>query len=362
MRHALLILLAAPLLSHAAPASSPSTAPTSSPSTAPTSTPPEAAQPGLLPALAAVAPGLLLHGSGLYLAGDPQGARALLIAEGAGLGALLGGIGLLAVTGASREASGPLIGLTLMGAGLFTTSALADLYGAAGGAALSGRPRPWPMLSLTLGHRAVSDPIFSYEHLAHLDARLAQGAWGLRLGALIGLDESTHRLEGDLSYRLGGRRISWLDLRLGARRHRVEDLSALTGEAALRGRLGLGALSPTLSGAFALGELGWGLELRGYEGLPNRGGLGEEASALLLGRFGFGFGIGAAVEIEAAYDNRRDGYAGGLNLSEIGAGNTGNLCLAARYIGAAGWGLAGEITLGAATLGGLDLIYTWGRR
>lgn len=52
-------------------------------------------EPGLLPAAAALLPGLVLHGAGHWLAGDRATAWRLLAAQGTGLG-------LLAVGGAPR--------------------------------------------------------------------------------------------------------------------------------------------------------------------------------------------------------------------------------------------------------------------
>ena len=91
---------------------------------------PAAPEPGVLPGLAAVVPGLLLHGSGTYLAKDRRAAKRLAIANGVGLGTLLLSGTLLVVTGTARRLVGVLTPLAVAGTGVFVTTWLADLYGA----------------------------------------------------------------------------------------------------------------------------------------------------------------------------------------------------------------------------------------
>ena len=56
---------------------------------------------------ASVVPGVVVHGSGHWVAGRPRAARRLLLLEGIGLGAFLGGGLTLVLTGANRYVVGP---------------------------------------------------------------------------------------------------------------------------------------------------------------------------------------------------------------------------------------------------------------
>src|SRR6476659_8021063 len=71
---------------------------------------------------AAIVPGLLVHGSGHFVAGDTRGGYRLLALEGIGLGTLALGFVPIVATGASRRFVGPAAALSVVGAGLFVMS------------------------------------------------------------------------------------------------------------------------------------------------------------------------------------------------------------------------------------------------
>ncbi|HEX9296319.1 MAG TPA: hypothetical protein VF881_10800, partial [Polyangiaceae bacterium] len=73
---------------------------------------------------AAIVPGLVVHGSGHFVAGDPQTARRLLLLEGLGFGTLAVGFIPIVASGASRRLVGPAAALTIGGVGLFAITAL----------------------------------------------------------------------------------------------------------------------------------------------------------------------------------------------------------------------------------------------
>ena len=117
-----------------------------------------------LPVAAAALPGLVVHGSGHFAAGEAATARRLLLMQGIGLGVFLTGGVTLALTGASRYLVAPAAGATILGFGLFSTSYLADIYGSAksdGDAALS-RQLPPARWETELGYRRLQDPEFTY--------------------------------------------------------------------------------------------------------------------------------------------------------------------------------------------------------
>ena len=79
---------------------------------------------------AAIVPGVLLHGSGSYVAGERRTARRLLALEGAGLAVTgVGAVPMLA-TGASRWVSGPSVALIATGMGMVLVGWAADIYSA----------------------------------------------------------------------------------------------------------------------------------------------------------------------------------------------------------------------------------------
>jgi hypothetical protein len=293
-----------------------------------------ATHPGLLPAAAAVVPGLVLHGSGLHAAGDTRGAARLLTAEGIGVAAILAGVVPLAATGASRRISIPTIPLVIAGSGVFATSFLADVYGAAGGPAIAGSPqRSLPGLELSLGYAYVDDPQFAFGSFAVAGARLWVDRVRLVPSAWAALTDDNQRFRGEVDYRFigpraGGRAAdgSFLDLRGAVTNHHFgpEDFTVTSGELEGVGRLDLSRLSGSLAGAFA--ELGVGLGLDAYRyGVT---GAGTDVDSLLLSEFGFGLYLGDPAarsgEVRVYYQHRRDGFSAGLATTTRGNGFVGH--------------------------------------
>src|SRR5258707_8625272 len=82
-----------------------------------------------LAAAAAILPGVVVDGSGHFVAGDSKTGYRLLALEGLGLGTLAVGFVPIVASGASRRLVGPAAALTVAGVGMFAISFLADLYG-----------------------------------------------------------------------------------------------------------------------------------------------------------------------------------------------------------------------------------------
>lgn len=332
--------------------------------------PPEALTPGPLAVGAAIFPGVLVRGAGSYVAGDAEGAKTLLYAEGIGLGLILVGGAGLAATGASRRVSGPLVYTTGAGAGLFFGSWVADIYASATGGREAAAGAALPTLQLAAGWRYVYDPQFEYRQLAHLDAEWRLGAAALDATAWQAVDDGNLRASGGVSYRLLGdlsRRTSGslLDARGGLIWHDydTEGFSVLTFEGGLESRLDLADMALGLRGAFVDASAGWALEFYDYD-IPGVD-LGEDAFDQLLMRLGLGTYIGAGDgyggEISVYYDHRRDDFAAGYSTDGIAVGGLGSVGLAGVIPLHGPWALDLDAQYGSAVILGASVRYRQGR-
>lgn len=335
---------------------------------------PAALEPGWLPVAGALAPGLLIHGSGHMIGGDIDGGLTLLAIEGVGLGLMGAGLAPIVTLGASRKVIGPAYALTLAGLGLFSISGTADLYGAI----FSGRPpgtpeREHPWLSLRAAYTWVHDPRFDTGHLLGLQA--TTWLWGLRLEprALFALDADQQHLRLDAAWRILGPAGptcgpaidgTFIELSLAAdyQRHAEDGFAVLGLEAFALGRYDMGRLMPSLAGSFAELGLGWGLQLFDYRALDS--GLGQDATPQLLMRFGYGLYLGTPGqrwgEVRFFYDHRHDDLAGGLSLGFAGDGVGGHFGLDGHFWLTPTWGLAAGIRAGSAWVASVGVMWRLG--
>jgi hypothetical protein len=311
-----------------------------------------------LSATAALVPGLLIHGSGHFVAGDRRTAGRLLAAQGAGLGAMVAGLLGLAAAGASRHFVSPPILLAVAGGGLFTTSALADLYGVLappGGAGAA--PAALPGLEAGGGVLFVRNPVIRYRWLGATLLDLRLGRWQLAPRLYGSHDARTLRAEARLGRRLG----RFIDLWAGLVHHRegqdVIPFDTTTAEVTVDGRSPLDPVAPSLAGSF----LDWsaGLALGGSH---YGGGIGAvEPTEVLLARFGFGFYLGPPSaprgEIRFGYDHRHDDFAGGLKIPGLGSGPVGHVEAHAGVHLGPRWGLRAVVQAGSAHVLGLSLVH-----
>jgi hypothetical protein len=296
---------------------------------------------------AAIFPGVIVHGSGHWVARDRAAAKRLAIAELVGIGMIaLGGLP-IGITGGAPE-SLPGIAIAIPGAGLFLTSWFADIYGAAGGARIGGRARTEPArVEIEAGYLAVTDVRAGATHAA----TLAASAWIDRgHAALAGwAGPGARELGGELGARvLGGVPGrpgcdgTALDVVLAGHDRAFDDdgVGATTLTLAARGRYDLARLAPSLAGSFATGEVGAGGERLRFDAAP------AETAGVLLARFGYGVRLGDDAELEVFYDQRHDALAGRL-LLEIGSnGFAGHVGMrGAAYRGR--WGVTGGVEVGA---------------
>jgi hypothetical protein len=318
---------------------------------------------GLVPTGAAVFPGLIVHGTGHFVAGDRKTGWRLLELEGAGLVLTGVGLGTLVATGASRHLSAPIFALPVAGIGLFAVSWLADAYGVSAPAGGTGTSVPSePTVEARLGTRYVYDPTVRYGTLLGPALDLRWRRLRLSPGAWIATDGGNVRVAVEAAYRPWGPRPlalaadgSFVDVVVGATEHHFRpeafDLTVL--EAGARGRIELRRLAASLAGSFADWGLGLGWALTHY-----RVGAHEtDADGLLLARFGYGVYLGSRGELSVFYDHRHDDYAGGLKLSGRGSGVAGHLGLEGSWFFLDRWGVRVEGQVGSAYLAGLSMVY-----
>jgi hypothetical protein len=328
---------------------------------------------GLLSATAAFVPGLVLHGSGHFAGGDRRTGLRLLAAEGLGLAGLVAGFAALGLTGASRHVVSPMILLTVAGAGLFTTSALADLYGifappGGAGAASSAVAT----IQASAGTWFVRNPTFPYRWLGSAGVDLGLGRWRLAPVVYRSFAGPTLRAELHTRYRLSrsrpgdeatGQAPNGDFIALGAAvvHHReapdAVPFDTSTGEVTLNGRNELARLAPSLAGSFVDWALGLGMGATHYGGPVGT----FEATQQLLARFAYGFYLGRGpaprAEILLAYDHRHDDFAGGLKIPGLGSGPGGHFGLEATAHLYRSWGVRAVAQLGSAHVIGLSLLY-----
>jgi hypothetical protein len=324
----------------------------------------------VLPAAAAVGPGLVVHGSGHWALGEPATARRLLLLEGIGLGMFLAGGLTIVFTGASRYFVAPAATVTVAGFGLFSTSYLADIYGSVStdGAATLSRYRPPARWETELGYRRVSDPQFAYRDF--MVERVSRQIGPLRLSpsGMFDVEGETARYRFETQYRVAGvsddptpSDLSYVDLTLGFvhQRHRPEHFTKSSAELSVDGRYDLARLGRTLRGSFIELSAGYALSRLDYDlrGLS----VPHDLEHLLLGRIGFGVtlrGLSApGSEALLYYDHRHDDYAAGLKLTGLGSGVAGHFGLSARWFFTESIGVAGDVQAGSAYLGGASLLF-----
>ena len=287
-------------------------------------------------------PGVLLHGSGHWVAGEKRTAKRLLTWQGIGMALAAAGGVAIGVSGGADEVMPGLV-LLLPGGGLVVLSWLADIYGTAGGARIGGRPAAPPRVEAEVGYAYVHDPQFAYSHLSTFGAGGRAGRFRAAGAGLFG--EGMWRGGGEIGARVWGP----LEVVAGATEHRFVDdgFAVTTMEVAVRARYELGRLDERFAGSFATGQLGFGLERTRYD-VP-----GDPAdwSSLFLGRFGYGIYLGDGghrhAEVEVYYDHRRDQLTGGLLLPSGANGFVGHAGVTATAFQGR-YGLTGGVDIGSA--------------
>jgi len=322
---------------------------------------------------AAIAPGLLVHGSGHFVGGDPRTGSRLLQMEAAGLGTMAVGFVPIVATGAARKLVGTGITLTVAGSGLFAISMLADLYGVLAPPGGVGAPSGVaPSLETEVGYRYVYNPVFSYRDFVHYAVDVRSGSWRVHPSAFLAVDQSASRLRLPIAFRLAGPRPkgpaardgSYLDVETAFTRHAVfvDRFSTLTAELSISGRLDMQRVAASLEGSFA--EAGFGLALQNYR--YDVKGAASDIGELLLARFGYGMYVGwpgkPRGEVMVYYDHRHDDFAAGLKIPGIPSGVAGHFGVQARAYVTSELGFAAEAAAGSAYLVGASVLVRLGDR
>jgi hypothetical protein len=328
--------------------------------------------PGFLPTLAAVVPGLILHGSGAFVAGDRPLAKRLALIEAADFGLFLTAAAVVYVTGTSRRLVGTFAPVIALTGGVFLLGWLADIYAAStGGRDVRAAPFSAPV-EAELGYRYVYDPQFQYRNFSYVRADFRERRLRVSPSAWLALDDNNQRVQIESAARalgrVAGRRSSdgsYLDgvSAFIYHHHGSERFSVYTGELRLDGRLDLSHVGHSLRGAFVEGQLGAALEFYDFQAVGAEA--RNDASGLLLARFGFGLYLGDSAartgEVLVYYDHRHDDYAAGMGVAGIGSGVLGHVGASAHYYVTPSLALTLLCEVGSASVTGLGLRYRLAR-
>jgi hypothetical protein len=309
----------------------------------------------LLASGGSILPGVLLHGAGSWLRGEEDTALELITLEGIGLGLFFGGGTTIVLSGAARSLIGPAVATTAIGAGLFATSWLLDVYQVNMPRDARGTERGRrDGLRSYLEWVTVGSPQFHYGPM------LRHGAaahWQRLAFAYEGAHAPSGRFE---QLRVeGGYRLwhaakatsgSALDVGLAtlSSSHLDEDFKTQGLELSTRLRLDSRSLSKRIDGAFTEFQVGVVGRRTTWLATP------EAPSAtfdetLLIARTGFGVYLGdpwrEGGEVQLYYDHRHDGLAEGMLASGLGSGVLGHAGIAGEYFPFSHWGLrlSGEV-------------------
>jgi hypothetical protein len=325
------------------------------------------------PELAAVVPGVLIHGSGTWLQGRTETSERLLVAEGSGLLATFISGAILFRTGAARNLVGPAALVAVAGVSTFGLSLLSSLYATWAPQDGWGEADPRSaLLESSLGYTYVTDPQFAFHHFltTRVDALLgAEPTVHLVLATAHAPDQGNQRYDLSSGLRLLEKRPSaarapdgtYLEPRLGFSVHRFDSSGFVTRvlELELKARLDSGRLLPDVRGAFFQLGAGWAEQWFAFD-LPGVQAL--NASSLLLAHAGFGVYVRRCAEIELYYDHRHDGFAGGLTANGLGSGVAGHFGLRGQVTVSPRWGLEAETQIGSAWVLGLAAVLRVGER
>ena len=323
-----------------------------------------------LAVVAALVPGVVLHGSGHYVQGCGTLAQRLLFAELAGLGLVGLALAPAAIFGGNAYLV-PFQALTgMVGVALIAGSWLLDLYGSAVPMRLrGGAANRQPLLETVLGYRYVYEPVFETRHFMVQGFDLWSGAVRFMPRADIAPTGHNARYRLPVAWRLFGATptrvaadASHLDVVGAFTQHAFtsDGFSASTVEVLGQSRFDFARFDPLLRGSF--GELGAGVGMTRYA--YEAPGAGHDYNSLLL----MGFAVGAYFgdpnarggEAKLYYDHRHDDFAAGLKLTGLGSGALGHFGFQSRAYHDRNWGLMLDAQVGSAYVLNLSLLFRQG--
>lgn len=313
------------------------------------------------PIAASVMPGILLHGSGAWVAGERQTAKRLLLIEGIGLGMVATGLAGLAVTGASRRFVAPLAVLTIGGGFGFIGSFFADVYGASTPTGRRGIPMLTPRLEASLLTSYRYDPRAATDAMLSPKVAATFGDWTFGAQAQLAPSDSTSRVRGDVRYRAfteSGPFHGFVDLQLAVTQLWLgeDDVATTSFELVVPMRYDLAHVGRTLRGGFAELALGGLISTVDFERVDSRT---TDGALMARGTLGAYLGNGDG-EITLYYDHRRDTLAGGLLGGGISAGFLGYVGTSATWFPTRNVGATATVEVGSALLAGLGVAVRFG--
>ncbi len=283
--------------------------------------------PGFLSGAASIFPGVLVRGSGHYVAGDKDTAWDLFCIGTASLGVLAGTALYYAHSGASSRLSWPMVPVIAASGSGFALSWLADLYGSTVGMNRShagpyrgGGLRVRPFLGMVV----VDDVQFEYSRFLHYGLEARYGAFSVTPMAWNALDDTNNRYLIETEIELVGVnglvkkfespvlsasplfRYGYHDFEDDGFNKRWIDLCAVS-------RITLGSVWHSMRGAWVHYEIGYNREWVTFPVIPGDPVLTTDQ---LLFEMGFGVDIGRLSapfgEVYVYYNHRRDDFTGGL--------------------------------------------------
>jgi hypothetical protein len=296
------------------------------------------------------------------VAREKRAAKLLLAGEVVG-GVLLGVAGaFVGGTGGNEYTIWPGVPLIVTGAGLVSQTWLTDIYVAAAGRDYDAGPLALPTWSVEAGTTWLHDA-YRERALARIRSGVAIGRLELGANGLLDVqgDEKIGNVEARIRLygpRSDGAAISdgtRVDVRVstGFMRDDPDEVTQWISEVELMGRLDLSRIDRVFGASFV--ELTTGLG----EAHINYANMEKEWDTILLGRYGWGMYLGHRGEIEAYYDHRRDGIAGGLPAWRA-AGFAGSFG-ASAYLRVHGpWTVHPELQIGNAWVTTLAISYRGG--
>ncbi|MGM0595742.1 MAG: hypothetical protein ACQES9_01760 [Myxococcota bacterium] len=314
-------------------------------------------EPGVLPFLGAVLPGII-YPAGHLVMGDFNGHKKIIAVKGVGLAFLLAGALPLLLTNASPKVIHLPVYSLLTGFGLFSGATLADIYGSIFANNPLGKPQYIPdSYQLKLGYIYLKDYHLGADNLLMAEARINFGKFQIRSTFSRAVPHNTNWLESRFSWRLWGplEKIktvsgSFFDLAAGFyyKHFGEEKFTNLGLELLLVLRYDLAGFHQTLRGSFVQYEGGILYHLTGYEALEDE--VFSDSELMPLSRLTFGLYMGSGInrgELALYYDHRHDNELAGTSLGSMGDGVIGHFGLKAFYYFTKNWGLGLDLAAGS---------------
>lgn len=367
--------MAAMAFASAASAHEPSAGSTMTEHSAPSSGPPETPDEShdeisALGVGAALFPGIIIHGSGHYVAGDEGTAKTLVWAELAGISLVALALLPAPIVGAHPYVV-PFSALSAMtGVMLFGGSWLFDVYSVLVPPSVRGVPQRRPSrLESFVGYRYVYDPIFEYRHFLAEGFELWLGQFRIAPRADLSPNDANARYRALAAWRLWGATPdarsagpqdgSFVDVNGGLTHHRFvrDGFDVSTAELSLSSRLDMRRVDVDLRGTFV--EWGAGLGISRYR--YRAAGAGNDDNGMLLMNFALGAYIGNPArrggEARLYYDHRHDDFAAGTKLTGLGSGALGHFGADLRYYVSPSWGGHADFQVGSAYVTSFSVLY-----